>query len=228
TTRGAAAAPPASRVRHDARAGSPAPEKADPEGRPCGRRGTAPVSRGRPQRSRIGWLQSSLDARILRSKSLNRLLLIRERGDHGRRMVPRAAAAERAAMIALFAVVLQLSVHSKQNVPIVELKVNGRACRFIVDTGSSQTLVAQEIAMIIAPAKSVFRSDAGIEISGKYWEVDIDLGSRRWPKRVIGSIDMSRIREVYGKEVDGILGQDVLREFGVVTMNYRDRSLTLE
>ena len=131
-------------------------------------------------------------------------------------------------MLTLLAVVLQLTVHPRQNVPIVEVKVNGHVARFIVDTGSSQTLVAQELVQAVVPARSIFRNDAGIEVSGRYFEVDLDLGGKRWPKRVIGAIDMTRIREVFGKDIRGILGQDVLREFHVVTMDYRSSKLTLE
>jgi hypothetical protein len=131
-------------------------------------------------------------------------------------------------MLILLAVVLQLTVHPRQNVPIVEVKVNGQVARFIVDTGSARTLVAQELVQAIVPARSIFRNDAGIEVSGRYFEVDLDLGGRRWPKRVVGAIDMTRIREVFGKDIRGILGQDVLREFGVVTMDYRAGRLTLE
>jgi hypothetical protein len=131
-------------------------------------------------------------------------------------------------MFTLLAVVLQLSVHPRQNVPIVEVKINGHVARFIVDTGSAQTLVAQELVQTVVPARSVFRSDAGMELSGRYFEVDLDLGGRRWAKRVVGAIDMTRIREVFGKDIRGILGQDVLREFDVVTMDYRGSKLTLE
>jgi predicted aspartyl protease len=116
---------------------------------------------------------------------------------------------------------------ARHNVPVIEMNVNGRTARLIVDTGCSQTLVAQELTTGTAPGLSSFRR-AGLEVNGRYWEADITLGEQRWVRRIIGIIDLSQVREHYGKDIDGLLGQDLLLEFGSVTIDYRKKVITLE
>ena len=62
----------------------------------------------------------------------------------------------------------------------------------------------------------------------RWWEVDFEVAGRRWPRRTVGIVDLSRVREHYGKDIAGLLGQDVLKEFDALRIDYRRKVLTLE
>lgn len=130
------------------------------------------------------------------------------------------------AMIILLAVLML--VNQQQRVPVVELTVNGRTAHFIVDTGSEQTLVATELTTAAAPSRSEFRRDGGLDVHGRWWLVDLAVGDQRWTKRMVGVVDFANIRAHFGKDIDGLLGQDVLREFESVRIDYRTKVMTLE
>ena len=124
---------------------------------------------------------------------------------------------------------LPFTLHRQHNVPVIDVTVNGRTAHLIVDTGCSLTLIADDVAQRSAPPASFLRRDGtGLEVNGRYWEVDLDIGGKRWTKRMVGVVDFSRVRDQYGKDIDGLLGQDVLREFESIHIDYRSRKLTLE
>ena len=56
-----------------------------------------------------------------------------------------------------------------------------------------------------------FRNDRnGYEVNGRWWSIDLEIGANRWRQRTVGIVDLSRVRDFYGKDIDGLLGQDVL------------------
>ena len=133
------------------------------------------------------------------------------------------------AVASAYAAELPLAINRKHDVPVVDVKVNGKVARFILDTGSANTLVADDLTSRKAPGRSEFRRDQnGLEVNGTWWEVDFEIAGRRWPRRTVGVIDLSRVREHYGKDISGLLGVDVLMEFDSVRIDYRRRRLTLE
>jgi len=133
------------------------------------------------------------------------------------------------AVAAAHAAEVPMIMNRRHDVPLIDVKVNGKVARFILDTGSANTLIADDLAGGTAPGPSGFRPDRnGFEVHGRWWEVDLEVAGRRWPRRTVGIVDLSRVREHYGKDISGLLGQDVLREFDSVRIDYRRKKVEME
>jgi hypothetical protein len=115
-----------------------------------------------------------------------------------------------------------ISVHERYGVILAEGSVEGHPTTFIVDTGASVTMI--DAAILQTPFEkraSRFRENApGIEVRGTLTEVHLAIGNEGEARRKVAAVDFTEIRRVYGKEVGGVLGQDYLRRFGRVSIDF--------
>lgn len=111
---------------------------------------------------------------------------------------------------------------------LVTAKVNGRDATFLLDTGAASTMVAAELAGIDRNRleRSRFRKDTGFEANGIWERAHLDLGGWR-DSRLVGAVDLSAVSKQYGRKIDGLLGQDVLQEFGKITIDFAGKKLVL-
>jgi hypothetical protein len=58
--------------------------------------------------------------------------------------------------------------------------------------------------------------------------VDLRLAERHWIDRDVLVMDLSDASKRMGTRVDGFIGQDVLREFASVRIDYRTKTIELE
>lgn len=110
---------------------------------------------------------------------------------------------------------------------LVELKVNGQTATFLVDTGASSSFVSAAMAGVDVKTRSRFRDDAGFEARGVTESVTIELGSAWRATMLVGAIDMAPVTQRYNRRIDGFLGQDVLRQFARVMIDFQRRKLVL-
>jgi hypothetical protein len=118
-------------------------------------------------------------------------------------------------------------VHNRFGVVLVAGNINGTPAWFIVDTGATVTMVDAELLQTpFEKNSSRFRGDApGIEVHGKLTGIDLSIGTLQEMRRDVASVDFTEIRRVYGKSIRGVLGQDYLRNFGRVSIDYDAREL---
>lgn len=109
---------------------------------------------------------------------------------------------------------------------VVTASVNGRPVHLLVDTGATTTLLAREVIGGSVAGTSFF-ANAGFVAQVRFYPVDLRLESREWPKRMVAAADLTQIHRALGKEIDGVLGQDLLREFTSMQIDYKARTLTL-
>jgi hypothetical protein len=50
---------------------------------------------------------------------------------------------------------------------------------------------------------------------------DFEIGSEVWKQQPIELADLQPLAKIYGRKIGGIIGQDVLRSFGSVQINYK-------
>jgi len=107
---------------------------------------------------------------------------------------------------------------------------------FVVDTGASRTVIDRPVvdSLQLEPAPGVpIASDVSGEVEATVvrvtqWRLgDVDL-----PGTIVASIDLSgpnapALQQALGRRVDGLLGSDVLSEYGVITLDYVRSTLTL-
>ncbi len=58
------------------------------------------------------------------------------------------------------------------------------------------------------------------------WEhAALRIGAMRWRRKAVVVMEFDAIRRAYGKSIQGLLGLDVLTEFGGVEFNFAQRTL---
>lgn len=135
--------------------------------------------------------------------------------------------------LALSAEVLELpfEIDSAHSAILVRASADGKPVLLVLDTGASQTILAREVVRTAPPtlARSEFSSDGpGLRASGRYTEATLALGGRTWKNRSVVAMSMVEVSQAFGRRIDGLIGQDLLREFGRVTIDFRARTLRLE
>lgn len=111
----------------------------------------------------------------------------------------------------------------------VQANINGRPVTLLFDTGATYSLISSELAGVPRqklPA-ACHRKGPGIRVAGVRRAVDLDLGGRTWRERDMVVVDMKEFRKVYGEDVAGIVGQDLLSEFDRVEIDYRNGNIVL-
>ena len=114
---------------------------------------------------------------------------------------------------------------------LVKVKVNGRDRTFMVDTGATRTVVdARAIGLAEIELKlSRFRT-TGPGLSGEAVDAEVAtlrLGDRTWEGRPVVVMNLDGLAPIYGRRIDGLLGQDILREFDRVAFDFKGLRMIL-
>jgi hypothetical protein len=98
-----------------------------------------------------------------------------------------------------------------------------------MDTGSSHTIHSSELLQVrplglehaAAPAKG-----SGYVGTAAWARATVDVGALRWPDRkVLVMSDFQEISNSMKQRVDGILGEDVLKNFSSVVIDFKHHRL---
>jgi predicted aspartyl protease len=122
-------------------------------------------------------------------------------------------------------------VHGRQHAILVDVRVNGEDRVFLVDTGAARTVVSAATAGVsrfeLRRARFSGRGPGlgGHGLSAKV--ASVRLGESRWYDRRVLVMNLEKLSEVYGCPIDGLLGQDILREFERVVIDFKKRRLLL-
>ena len=123
--------------------------------------------------------------------------------------------------------------------PTIQVLINGKEFQFWLDTGSSMTVVSSRVASqagiaLVGNEKLVVATFAGAAPVRPAVLTTLELGPiflTNSPAIVMdaGLMQIKATRDDSGGslEVDGIIGWDIIRQLDV-TMNYRDRTITLQ
>ncbi len=113
---------------------------------------------------------------------------------------------------------------------LVEGRVNGKVVLFILDTGAARTVLSNEVADVQPLELTLSRfsqSGPGFQGEATLREATLKLGQHTWYDRPVVVMNLEKVREVYGVKVDGLLGQDILREFSSVLIDFKKRRIVL-
>jgi hypothetical protein len=114
-----------------------------------------------------------------------------------------------------------------ESVILVRAMVEGKAAVLILDTGSSQTILRSQLVDPNAPppVRSLFSDRGpGLWAQGRSSRATLRLGEKTWRRSVV-LMNFDEVSRAYGMQVDGLLGQDLLREFDRVTIDFRARRI---
>ena len=108
---------------------------------------------------------------------------------------------------------------------LVPVRINGQNYLMLLDTGA-QTSIIGEAGVAKAKARD---SNRGLVFEARGVRVSVQFAGGPVFQEHILSANLAGFKQRFGNasRVDGILGQDVLREFSSVTINYREKRLEL-
>jgi len=114
---------------------------------------------------------------------------------------------------------------------LIKAKVNGQPVTLIVDTGSSHTMLSSELLQIrplALPHAATPSKGSGYVGTASWAKAQLEIGRDRWKDRsVLVMNDFQEMSNSLRQRVDGILGEDVLREFDAVVIDFRHKKLFL-
>jgi hypothetical protein len=114
---------------------------------------------------------------------------------------------------------------------LIRAQVNGKPATLVVDTGSSHTILSSELLQLRplalehadAPTKG-----SGYVGSAGWAKATVEVGTITWQdRRVLVMSDFQEISNSMKRRIDGILGEDVLKEFDSVVIDFKHHRLVL-
>lgn len=126
---------------------------------------------------------------------------------------------------------VQLDFNNACQLPVISVEVESKKGQFLLDTGATTTVVDNDLVGI--PVTSVDKARLRVGESGLYGLGGVtfldklrigDYKEKHLPVRVL---DLSPLSEKCGKKFDGILGNDILRHFKQVTIDFEKKEVKL-
>ncbi len=115
---------------------------------------------------------------------------------------------------------------------LIQAQVNGRTGLLLVDTGSSHTVLSPDIVGVnplFSPRASAPVKGSALTGVAAWARATIEIGTMRWPdRRVLVTDGFREISKNMREKVDGLIGEDLLKEFTLVVIDFRNRRLVLD
>jgi predicted aspartyl protease len=114
---------------------------------------------------------------------------------------------------------------------LVQGRVNGSQVAFLLDTGATRTIVSTSIyGKIPFRLRAIERTShsAGMIGDSVIVPVDLELDNHRWAGQHVAIMNLDGLSQVLGVQFDGLLGQDVLREFRSIRIDYHAHIIELQ
>jgi hypothetical protein len=114
---------------------------------------------------------------------------------------------------------------------LVDASVDGQPVVMILDTGASHSIFDAGIfgvsAMQLQEARMKSRG-LGLEADVVLRTADFEIGQEAWKLQPIEIADLHLLSKIYGRKIGGIVGQDVLRSFISVQINYKGQCVMFQ
>jgi hypothetical protein len=114
---------------------------------------------------------------------------------------------------------------------LIEGKIDEERVTFLLDTGSNHTIVDVrsygDVQLVLPPSQ---RNRSATLITGKSVRlpVNLNLADHIWAGQCVTIMNLGELQQVLGISFDGLLGQDILREFRSVRIDYTSHVIVLE
>ena len=114
---------------------------------------------------------------------------------------------------------------------LVQAKVNGNPAMLLLDTGANRTIVS--IKIYGATQFNLRRMRENPSGPGHVGEslrlpADVALANHLWAGQPVSVMNLEDLKQELGVNFDGLLGEDLLREFRSVRINYKAHVIELE
>jgi len=126
---------------------------------------------------------------------------------------------------------LPFQLDSRHDAILISAEINGKPATLIVDTGATQTVLDARllgISRFDLKASGFSRSGPGFRGEAVWSEARLKLGQRVWHEQRVVAMNLEEFTPRYGRVIHGLLGQDILRQFDRVTIDFKRRIISLE
>ena len=126
---------------------------------------------------------------------------------------------------------VRIPFRTLQSLIVVEGKVNGNLASFLLDTGSNRTIVSTKIygdarfELQRAPRRPTGPGLVGYSLRRS---ADVQLGDRVWTSQQVSVMDLDDLQQTLHMAFEGLLGQDMLRQFRSVRIDYHAHVIELQ
>ena len=122
-----------------------------------------------------------------------------------------------------------LPFRSTHSLILVDAKVNGNPATLLLDTGANNTIInAKLYGNVQAPRVELTSKGPGIVGNALRLHVDLEIAGRFLFSQPVSVMNLGDLPRRVGAQFDGLLGQDVLRQFRSVRINYHAHVIELE
>ena len=114
---------------------------------------------------------------------------------------------------------------------LLDATVNGHPATFVLDTGSATTIVSPKAYGAIrldGDSLELAEDGAGRLGYAKHLQADVTLTTGARFSLTVSVMNLDNASKQIGAKIDGILGEDILRTFSYVRIDYRARVIELE
>lgn len=118
------------------------------------------------------------------------------------------------------------SVHS---LILLDAKINGNPATLLLDTGANKTIISAKLyGNLQAPHMELTSKGPGIVGNALRLRADLEIAGRFLFSQPVSVMNLDDLPQRVGAQFDGLLGQDILRQFTSVRINYRTHLIELE
>ena len=114
---------------------------------------------------------------------------------------------------------------------LVDASVDGQPVVMILDTGASHSIFDTSIFGLSAVQLQAARMNSrglGLDADVVWRIADFEIGEQAWKQHPIEIADLHLLSKIYGRKIGGIVGQDVLRSFVSVQINYKGQCVMFQ
>jgi hypothetical protein len=126
---------------------------------------------------------------------------------------------------------VRIPFRTVQSLIVVEGRVNGNPAIFLLDTGANRTVVSTKIygnVRFELPRMPRRQGGAGLVGYSLRRSVDVGLGQNIWTAQQVSVMDLDELKQMLHMEFDALLGQDFLRQFRSVRIDYHAHVIELQ
>lgn len=122
-----------------------------------------------------------------------------------------------------------LPFHSVHSLILIDAKVNGNSATLLLDTGAKNTIInAKLCGSVRAPLIEPSSEGPGIVGNALRLRVDLEIARLFLFSQPVSVMNLGDLPKNVGADFDGLLGQDILRQFRSVRINYHTHVIELE
>jgi hypothetical protein len=126
---------------------------------------------------------------------------------------------------------IPIELTSRFSLVLVRLEVNGRPATLVVDTGSSHTILSTQFLQLRGLALGADPSPSkgsGFVGRAAWIKATVHIGGEVLrDHEFLAMEDLPDISNAVGQKIDGIMGEDILKEFAVIEIDFKHRRLIL-